>query len=162
MTKNILIPTDYSLESLIVLKEVLKEKVSLNSNINYQIHFVTGYYRGDSIRDLLFNSEERILEKIKSQEFDEACAILQNKYSELINGISHCLYSGYFQSGFNHFLEINEIDEIYFSNTKLRHSDSNVFDLSRFIKKSNVSTSIIETETTTYPQSRGLLAQFFT
>ena len=56
MIKTILIATDFSLESLDILKKVLKNKNDQNDENQYNILFVTGYDMGDSIRDHYFNS----------------------------------------------------------------------------------------------------------
>lgn len=60
MTKTILIATDYSLESLNILKKVLKEKEASEDQNQYNVLLVSGYEAGDSIRDLLFNTKSTV------------------------------------------------------------------------------------------------------
>lgn len=136
MTKNILIATDFSLDSLSVLKTIIKEKENAKDTSEYVVHFVTGYYTGDSIRDLLFERKETILCKIKSKEFDEACSILKNKYPCLVKKIKFDIFSGYFQRSFNQYLFSEHIEEAYYTSVKNKKRNKNIFDLNSFIKKS--------------------------
>jgi len=69
MTKTILIATDFSLESLDILKKELKKKHEQNDENQYNILFVSGYDMGDSIRYLLFTSNNTIFNKIRPAEF---------------------------------------------------------------------------------------------
>lgn len=159
MTKNILIATDFSLESLTVLKNILKER---DEKTIYNFHFIIGYDRGDSIRELLFDTNTRILNKVKNQEFDEACHILKNKFANSIRDISFHVFSGYFQNSFNQFLDSKKIDKIFYSSSKIKHPNKNVYDLKKFIKKSKISNSEIVFENHTILHEKGRLAEFFT
>ena len=162
MAKHILIPTNYTVESLNLLKGILEKKSEIKESVPYHIHFVTGYHRGDSIRDLLLLSETDIINKIKDPAFNEACDIIKNKYPHLIEQFSYEIFSNYFQEGFNHFLKSNDISEIYYSNQKLKHKNNNVFDLTKYIKRCNVICYEIYIEKPINFQTKGLLAQFFT
>ena len=96
MSKTILIATDYSLESLNILKRVLQEKNALQDNTQYNILFVSGYDMSDSIRDLLFTNKNTIFNKIRPQEFCDAYEIIRNKYSHLIDKIVCDVFTGSF------------------------------------------------------------------
>lgn len=161
MTKNILLTTDFSLESLQILKGLLNE-YQFNNQTNYNIHLVIGYDRGDSIRDLLFDNHTKIISKLKTNEFDEACAILRNKFSNQINDIQCHIFSGYFQNSFDQFVESKKIDQIYFSKRKPKHIDKNVFDIMRFIKKCKIEKIEVSHENQSISHERGKLAAFFT
>ena len=80
MTKTILIATDYSLESLNILKKVLKEKDAAEDQNQYNILLTSGYDSGDSIRDLLFSTKTSVFNKIRPTEFCDAFGIISNKY----------------------------------------------------------------------------------
>ncbi len=79
MTRTILIATDYSLESLNILKKVMREKEASEDRDQYDILLVSGYDTGDSIRDLLFNTKSTIFNKLRPQEFCEAYGIIKIK-----------------------------------------------------------------------------------
>lgn len=161
MTKNLLFTTDFSLESLQILKSILNEK-QLDTETKYNIHLIIGYDRGDSIRDLLFDNQTKIIQKIKATEFDEACAILKNKHANLVNDIYYHVFSGYFQNSFNQFLETKKIDQIYYTPEKLKHQNKKVFDLKRFIKKCKIEKTEVLHENQAVSYEKGKLAAFFT
>uniref|UniRef100_UPI001625D1F5 hypothetical protein n=1 Tax=Elizabethkingia anophelis TaxID=1117645 RepID=UPI001625D1F5 len=115
MSKTILIATDYSLESLNILKKVLHEKNALQDDTQYDILFVSGYDMGDSIRDLLFTTKNTIFSKIRPQEFCDAYEIIRNKYSHLVNKIVCDVFTGNFQRTFNNYVKAQNIDEAYYS-----------------------------------------------
>ena len=69
MAKTILIATDYSLESLNILKKVLKEKDASEDQNQYNILLTSGYDYGDSIRDLLFNTKTSVSIKSDRKSF---------------------------------------------------------------------------------------------
>lgn len=147
MTKNILIPTDFSLESLNILKTLLHETDAKQIDVAYQIVFITGYDKGDSIRDLLFQSDASIIQKLRTNEFNEALSILKNKYAEYFLSTKFILYNGIFQSRFNQVLDSNKIDAIYFSTAKLSSASKNIFCLNKSIKKCDLPKYEIQTQT---------------
>ncbi len=162
MTKNILIATDFSLESLSVLKTILKEKENTADTCEYVVHFVTGYYTGDSIRDLLFERKETILYKVKSREFDEACSILKNKYPSLLKKIKFDIFSGYFQRSFNRYIFSERIEEAYYTSVRNKKRNKNIFDLSSFIKKSkNLKKQEILIKNQNVMHEKGHIAEIF-
>ncbi|WP_177765309.1 hypothetical protein [Flavobacterium sp. I3-2] len=160
-TKNILIPTDFSLESLNIVKTLLSEAVSKQLEETYHIVFITGYDKGDSIRDLLFQSDASIIQKLKTNEFNEALGILKNKYAKYFISSKFILYNGYFQSRFNQVISCNKIDEIYFSATKPKSTLKNIFCLNKNIKKCELPKYEIQIETPIKSFEKERLAGFF-
>lgn len=162
MTKTILIATNFSLESLDILKKVLRHKSEQNDTNSYNIVFVSGYDMGDSIRDLLFTTKTALLGKIRPQDFCDAYSIIYNKYPNLINKVSCEVFTGSFQRSFNQFAETTSADEVYISSTKLRNLKKGQFDVTPFIKKCR---QLVATEVTTttpeYAPERGRLAEVF-
>ncbi|WP_326981593.1 hypothetical protein VUJ46_15280 [Chryseobacterium sp. MYb264] len=134
MTKTILIATDYSLESLNILKKVLKEKDASEDQNQYNILLVSGYDMGDSIRDLLFKTKSTIFSKIKSREFSDAYGIIKNKYPHLINRIVCDVFTGSFQRTFNNFVKAENIEEAYYSSS-IKSKGKGKFDIVPYIKK---------------------------
>ena len=162
MNKTILIATDFSLESLNILKRVLKEKNSQNEETKYNILLVSGYDIGDSIRDLLFTTKSTIFNKIRSQEFCDAYGIIINKYPHLINKIVCDIFSGSFQRAFNNYLKAENVEEAYYSSSLKGKNTKGKFDLTPFIKKSKeIQTREIILDVPEFMPERGRLAEVF-
>lgn len=161
MTKTILIATDYSLESLNILKKVLKEKDAKEEEIQYNILLVSGYEMGDSIRDLLFTTKSTIFNKIRPQEFVDAYGIIKNKYPHLINKIVCDIFTGSFQRTFNNYVNAENIEEAYYS-PAIKSKGKGKFDIAPYIKKcKDLQTQEIRIETAERLPERGRLAEIF-
>ncbi len=161
MTKTILIATDFSLESLDILKKVLKSKNDQNDENNYKILFVSGYDMGDSIRDLLFTTKSSVFEKIRPQEFCDAYSIINNKYPNLINKITCDIFTGSFQRTFNDYIEAANVDEAYYS-SKSKSLSKNQFDVTAYLKKNkHIEAQEVVTEVTEFVPEKGRLAEVF-
>ena len=162
MIKTILIATDFSLESLNIMKKVLRKKEAEQDDNQYKILLVSGYNTGESIRDLLFNNKAKIFGKIRPTEFVDAYTIIKNKYPNLVDKIVCDVFTGNFQRVFDNYLKTNEIEEAYFSDS-LQESDKNSkFSLSSFLKK----TKIIEAQqikmyTPDFIPEKGKIAEVF-
>lgn len=162
MIKTILIATDFSLESLDILKKVLKKKESQNDDNQYNILFVSGYDMGDSIRELLFTTKNSMICKVRSQDFCDAYSIICNKYSKLINKVTCDIFTGNFQRTFNHYLEALNIDEAYYSSTKSKSLKKNQFELTTYLKKNkHIQPQEVVMEAVDYMPEKGRLAQVF-
>ncbi|WDF48561.1 hypothetical protein PQ459_08785 [Chryseobacterium sp. KACC 21268] len=162
MTKTILIATDFSLESLDILKKVLKKKNEQHDENKYNILFVAGYDMGDSIRDLLFTTKGTILTKIRSKEFCDAYSIINNKYPNLINKITCDIFTGSFQRTFNNYIEAANIDEAYFSTSKSKNLGKNQFEITTYLKKNkHVEAHEVVTATSGFVPEKGRLAEVF-
>jgi len=162
MIKTILIATDFSLESLEILKKVLKNKTEQNDENQYNILFVSGYDMGDSIRDLLFTTKSSIFEKIRSKEFCDAYSIINNKYPNLINKITCDIFTGSFQRTFNSYIETAAIDQAYFSSTKSRNLKKGQFDVTPYLKKcKHINAVEVLTQAPEFVPEKGRLAEVF-
>ncbi|GAA4164081.1 hypothetical protein GCM10022217_34050 [Chryseobacterium ginsenosidimutans] len=161
MTKTILIATDYSLESLNILKKVLKEKDASEDQNQYNILLVSGYDMGDSIRDLLFNTKSTIFNKLRPQEFCDAYGIINNKYPHLINKIICDIFTGSFQKTFNNYVNAENIEEAYYS-TSIKSKGKGKFDLIPYIKKcKDLKSYEISVEVRESLPEKGRLAEIF-
>lgn len=161
MTKSILIATDYSLESLHILKEVLKEKNVSEDQNQYTVFLVSGYDMGDSIRDLLFNTKSTIFNKIKPQEFNDAYEIIKNKYPHLIDKITCDVFTGSFQRTFDQYIKAEHIEEAYYSSS-IKSKGKGKFDLIPYIKKcKHLQSQEITIEIHERLPERGRLAEIF-
>jgi len=161
MTKTILIATDYSLESLNILKKVLKEKDASEDQNQYNILLVSGYEMGDSIRDLLFNTKSTVFNKIRPQEFIDAYGIIKNKYPHLINRIVCDIFTGSFQRTFNNYVKAENIEEAYYS-PSIKSRGNGKFDIIPYIKKcKELQSQEIRVEIQERMPERGRLAEIF-
>lgn len=162
MTKTILIATDFSLESLDVLKKVLRKKHEQQDETRYNILLVSGYDMGDSIRDLLFTTKNAMFSKLRSQEFCEAYSIIQNKYPHLIHKINCDIFTGSFQRTFNNYVEACQIDEAYFQSSSFGQLKKGQFDIIPYLKKcKNLQAEAVETKSPEMVPEKGRLAEIF-
>lgn len=162
MTKTILIATDFSLESLDILKKVLKKKHDQNDENKYNILFVAGYDMGDSIRDLLFTTKSTVFGKIRSKEFCDAYSIINNKYPNLINKITCDIFTGSFQRAFNNYIDAANVDEAYYSTSKSRNLSKGQFEITSYLKKNkHVEPQEVVTAKTEFVPEKGRLAEVF-
>lgn len=158
MRKTIVIPTDFTVQSLSVLKSVLSNNAS---NTTFDIILLHGLSLNDSIRDLLFSSKLQQIENLSNAEFEEACEVIKNKYDSQISSLRIDLFSGYNLSAFNNYLEGNRVVEIYVSDKKLELTNKKSFDLSRFIAKSMANVITIDTVPSLSTPEKGKVAEVF-
>lgn len=161
MIRTILIATDYSLESLNILKKVMREKEASEDRDQYDILLVSGYDTGDSIRDLLFNTKSTIFNKLRPQEFCEAYGIIKNKYPHLIHKIVCDIFTGSFQRTFNNYVKAGNIEEAYYS-PAIRSKGGGKFDLIPYIRKCrDLKSYEISVEIRKQLPEKGRLAEIF-
>lgn len=161
MIRTILIATDYSLESLNILKKVMREKEASEDRDQYNILLVSGYDTGDSIRDLLFNTKSTIFNKLRPQEFCEAYGIIKNKYPHLIHKIVCDIFTGSFQRTFNNYVKAENIEEAYYS-PAIRSKGEGKFDLIPYIRKCrDLKSYEISVEIRKQLPEKGRLAEIF-
>lgn len=162
MSTTILIATDFSLESLYIIKKVLREKNSSHSGEQYKILLVSGYDAGDSIRNLLFNTKSKILSKIRSGEFCEALSIIKNKYPDLVSKITCDIFTGSFQRTFDQYLKATNVDEAYYSEFLKEVNHSGKFDIVPYLRKTKVlEATEIKLVTPGFLPEKGQIAEVF-
>ncbi|OJV55988.1 MAG: hypothetical protein BGO31_18065 [Bacteroidetes bacterium 43-16] len=136
MPKRILIPTDFSINSLNILKEFLQKD---ESDEQYDVVLSCGYYLSESITDLLFFSKHKILRSLNTDAFMDAISILRNKYAHSLHTVNVDLFTGSVQSSFDDYLEGNKIETIVFgADRKFTKTVKRSFDLSSFVQKAKV------------------------
>jgi hypothetical protein len=108
-TIKILIPTDFSVVSL----NLVKEAVEQSHEQKLDIILVYGAYLSSSISELLFFSKPRLLKELQSQEFTAACSLLKNKYQSKVRNISTDLLLSNNSSYVNQYLEQEQIGEVH-------------------------------------------------
>ena len=159
MKKTILLPTDFSIESLHVLKTVLSQS---KPNETFDIIFLHGIHLSDSIRDLLFFSKQKILNQVVSNEFNEACSVITNTYASKINSIRKDIFTGFTQAAFTSYTEANQVSCLYLPadytwNLDLRKS----FDLKPFVIKSKLPIHYISWPKNNSIPEKGKVAELF-
>ncbi len=132
MSKTILIPTDFTVESLNLVKQAIDDHADEKINILV----VHGIDVSSSVTDLLFFSKNTFLKKLLNQEFKEACDVIRNRFDNQLNSFRLDLFTGLTQNAFNTYLEANQVSEIYHTKTYQFKLDKNLsVDISGFVKK---------------------------
>ena len=158
MKKTIVIPTDFTVQSLNVLKAVLNQN---NDKQQYDVILLHGFSLSDSIRDLLFFSKSQQIAGLMTAEFEEAYEVIRNKFDSQINSVKIDLFTGYNLSAFHTYLEANGVSEIFTSDRKPKLAHKNSFDLTRFINKCQIDTTVIESVGRSSVPERGKIAEVF-
>lgn len=140
MEKTILIPTDFSVESLNTLKVALSE----DNHTELHVILMCGEYLNDSISDLLFYSRERSLTKLLTPEFNEAISILKNRFEKKILSLKVELFNGATSRSLSNFMQARNVEQVFVPrNYELRYS-KNLFDIIPYLKQTRA--HIFETQ----------------
>lgn len=141
MNKSIALLTDFSVDSLMMLRYALKREENTKLNI-FLIH---GYRSPDGILDLLFQSKEDQIKSLTNEAFTKALQIIKNGYSSRIAFIKVELLSGITTAAIRNSLEAWAISEVYIPrNNTLKPASERSFDLVPMLKRSNL--KIIEAD----------------
>lgn len=156
MKRTVLIPTDFSIESLNLFKYAAQHAPeSLN------IVLVHGIHLSDSIFDLLFRTRTGSISKLTNPDFDDACRILCNKYASRINSLRIEIFSGFTQSAFQNFLEGNRITEILAPKTYQLVLTGKSFDLLPYVQASKLPIQQVDWQPAANAPERNQLAEIF-
>lgn len=131
MVKTILVPIDFRVESLNTLK------LALNQSNENSIEVVLMYaeFLSDSISDLLFYSQEKIINARMKPEFLKAMAILKNRFENKISRFEIEVFHGRNQSSLERYMKAHKIDEIYVAKTYNLKLTGYAFDPLPLLKK---------------------------
>jgi hypothetical protein len=107
--QKVLIPTDFSIASLNLVREVAERTVhyQLDVLLIYGLHLPT------SITELLFFSKDKVLDSLQSEDFMEACSLLKNKYFSKIHSIKADLVVGNNRNYINHYIKAEKVDRVF-------------------------------------------------
>jgi hypothetical protein len=159
MEKTVLIPTDFSIASLNIVKNYLNEQPA-DTKLN--IILLHGLHQTDSITSLLFQSKSRMLDELTSKEFNEGCHVLKNKYASQIQSIRKDVFSGFTQAAFNNYTEANRIDEVCIPilyNPQFKNKKS--FDLLPYVKASKLRIQTVGSAIDVPMPEKGKVAELF-
>lgn len=159
MKKNVLVPTDFTIESLNVVKSLLNQQ---HDGCVYNIVLVHGVRVSDSIADLLFFSKAKLIDSLSSRSFEDACRVIKNKYESSVHAIWSDVFTGNTQTAFATYLRANKIDEIYVPSAyRLVLKDKRSVDMLPFIKNCERSVMQIEWNREVVMPEKGQLAEVF-
>jgi len=157
MSKTILIPTDFSIGSL----NLVKEAARMLSDEGVRLLLVHGVYMPDSIVDLLFFSKQRLIDEMASKDFQDACRIIHHKYYSQISAIQTELFTGFTQSAFQGLIEGFGVERAFVPKHYQMRGTTRSFDVIPFIRRSGVAlTEVAWTQLKDSPD-KDLLAELF-
>lgn len=158
MRRTILIPTDFTIESLSLFKAAA-QSVEIGK-IN--VIFFHCAHLSDSIFDLLFFSSRKQRESLVNEDFEDGCKIIRHKYASRINSVRTEIFSGRTQNAFENFLDANDIDEIVIpKDYKFQLTSNRSFDPMPFILKSKLPTTEVTWERELHVPEKNQLAELF-
>lgn len=131
-TTKILIPTDFTIASLNLVKEAVEHS---NSN-RLDIILIYGVHLSSSISDMLFFSKGKAISALQSPEFISACSLIKNKYQSKICSIYPDLLIANNTGYIKQYLEHEKIDLVYIPTYyKLMVNNRKHFDPTPFLTK---------------------------
>lgn len=131
--KKVLIPTDFSVKSLNLLLEFLKQTPS----DKYEIIMAHGYDISNSFSEMLFYSEHKILTKLLTKEFRESCHLIENTYRSRLYKFKFSILTGNGKRYVQNYISSNKIDIVVCSNGyKMKFRSRNSFDIQPYLKTS--------------------------
>lgn len=159
MTRTLLIPTDFSVGSLVLAQRAL-EKSDSEAPVN--VLLVHGYSLSNGITDLLFLSSSRILESLNTSAFSEAIEILKNKYASKIDTFKTDLFFGGTQAAFNNYVEAKRVEKAYVADGyRVQSPSRSSFDVTPYILKSKIDTTSIVVGKVSPELEQGHIAELF-
>ena len=157
MKKTVLIPSDFSVESLHVVKSLLNTS---SESTTLDIILVYGPSLSDSMIDLLFFSKSKLLREYSNQDFEDALNVLKNKYSSKINSLRKDIFTGIHQNAFNNYVEANNVSEAYIPE-QFKSSSVGSQALFKFIENSSLNVTVVDIPVTSTAPEKGKVAEIF-
>ncbi|MBL7876920.1 MAG: hypothetical protein JNL53_14725 [Cyclobacteriaceae bacterium] len=157
MRNTILIPTDFSGTSLLLLKQV-----ALTSSSVSDVIFLYSKSMPDSITDLLFYSPSRVLNNSIPKEFRDGCSIMKNRYSEKIGSIKYEIFHGNTRNSFRNLVNAFRVDKVILAKDYSLQLSANEFDPTSLILHSGVPIHEVDLNLGTYVREQDLIAQLLT
>ena len=108
--KTVVIPSDFSAESVQLAKAVVR-----NSDEEVRLIFTHLFHVPDDIQDLLFSTYRKKEYEYVSSEFRKECDLLKDIYSDKLKGYHVEFFYGNKLAAFKNFLEANEASFIAYS-----------------------------------------------
>lgn len=134
MKKTILIPTDFCIESLNVLKQALL----LNTDKELTVVLLSGQLLSDSIVDLMFYSRRKMINSLLKPSFNDAVSILKNRFTTNLVDVRIELFHGINKNAFRNFISAHKIEECYVAKHYVLKKTGNALDVIHYIRKCNL------------------------
>lgn len=134
MTTKILIPIDFHVESLNTLKLAMNHIQA--DNVDVVLMYAQDL--DSSITELLFYNSSKIVDSLKTVEFEEALSILKNRFESRLNSIHYEIFHGYRVKLLEDFMKSKKIDFIYLPKNYSLQINKRGIDPIPLIKKSNL------------------------
>lgn len=157
MFKTILVPIDFSVESLNTLKLALQKEGE--TKINVVLMYAANV--SNSISDLLFYSPLKEIKQLSNAEFNEAVTVIKNRYESLIHVIRIELFHGHTPTAFKAFAEANKVDMIYVPKYYQLSLLKNGFNPISLIRKSKLNFQEIEWNVDNYTFDQSQMSAIF-
>lgn len=157
MTKTIMIPIDFKIESLNTLKlaliEIGDEKVN--------VLLVYAEKLSDSITDLLFYSPRKSMQSLINKDFEEALNIINNRFEKKINHLEKAFFHGYNVNALVNYTEANNVSQIYIPKEYKLKPKGKGFDPTPLIRKSKLNFKEMSWEVESYEREENQLSSLF-
>lgn len=138
--KTILIPVDLKVSSLKTLKLALEHEESSE----LVIILLFPRLLNDSITELLFYSEYKLIEQNMTPEFKEGLEMIKNRYETRWLSVHIRQLAFDSTAYFKRFIEVNQVETIYYPKSYRLNLGTLSFDLSRHIDKSGCRSMALE------------------
>ncbi len=148
MIQKVLIPTDFTIESLNPVKYLLN---SYPPETVFDIVLFFGFRLPDSTIELMYFSKSRLIYDVTNLEFEEACVHIKKNYAGQIHALKLDIFTGANNAAFQNYLEANHIEKACVSvshQLKLPHKRS--FDLLPFLYKSGINIQVVDRSAITW------------
>ena len=158
MSRTILIPTDFSIESLNLFK------AAAQSSLPERVHivFFHSIYLSSSIMELLFSSPKEMRESLITENFRNGCTIIRNKFASSIITDRIEFFHGGSQAAFQNFLEGNGITEVFIpKNYTFKKPSPRSFDPTPMILKCHLTKHEVAWQHFNSVPEKNMLAELF-
>lgn len=157
MKNVILIPTDFTVASLNMLKQALKD----NDQIKTTYILVFKMHASDSITDLMFYSKSNLIETHTNEFFNEGLEILKYKYCDFIENIRIEPFFGFTKSAFKSFVKSHQITAMYLPNETLLNMHGDLKQISQYAQKIDIHKTTVNWSIESKPQASNPILQLF-
>jgi hypothetical protein len=147
MGATILIPTDFKVSSL----EPLKALLQFQNEDSINVLLVHGIYLSNSISDLLFFDQSDLKIEMAGKQFLCKLYDLEKALGPKVSSIQITFFSGFTQSSFEQFAEIQQVDRIiipYELNFDWTHKKS--MNILPFLNKSKIQKQLVAWDNNQY------------
>ncbi len=146
-TRKILVPNDFSVRPLILLKRILEQ----NEEDHFDITLLHGIYPPDSITDLLFYNKKKLMKEKETSHYLQACDLFKNKFYSRISSFQADIIASPRKHAMNDLLEVSGIEEVFIpEGIDMDFSGRQSFDVIALLKKADIKVQVVLFETKGY------------